>query len=471
MGGRNRRVALATICAAAALVLAVVYAARGDGPPPREVATGGIATLLPSFGAAQQTDPDGVVFDLETIRVYDLSLSEESLAKLNADPLAERYVPGSVSVDGETYANIGIRYKGYFGVLRQCFFTGENTCAKLAWKLKFSHYEPNQRYHGLKRLNFHPMSGDDAQMREILTYRTFRESGVVAPRSVYAELRLNGELLGLFTLTEDIDDRFIADRFGDTGLGVLYKEIWPSDLSILPSLVERLDQTIARGPNDDSGLRAFEADLQAARSADDPATVYAVLDTYIEDLDVVYRYLAADRLSDNWDGIVAWYCTPECFNHNFFWYERPRSDTFILIPWDVEQSWRGSSPIREYYGMPDWDELERGCETVTVFWQIEGRPPYCDPILHALATQGWARYIEASRVLIEDLVPLPTLREQVRTLAALIDGRVRADPNGPGYRAWQEAVRALDWEIEQRYQYIADKIAAWDANGMAPASG
>ena len=80
----------------------------------------------------------------------------------------------------------------------------------------------------MKRLNFHPMKDDEAQMREVLTYQLFRDAGVAAPRAVFARLELNGEPLGLFTLTEDIDDRFMADRFDDGGAGVLYKEVWPT---------------------------------------------------------------------------------------------------------------------------------------------------------------------------------------------------------------------------------------------------
>lgn len=462
---RSRWAALGAAIAVAALIAAFVYASAGDAPPPRMIrAAAGVAGNLADLDT--RSDPDGVVFDIETVRVYDIQLSEEHLQTLNRDPIAEQYVPGAVVVDGVRFDNIGVRYKGYFGVLRACFATGVNTCDKLSYKLKFDHYLPGQRYHGLKRLNFHPMSGDDAQMREILTYWTFRDAGVAAPRAVYAELRLNGEPLGLFTLTEDIDDRFIADRFDDVGLGVLTKEWWPASLDHLPNLVERPRDTIARGPSDLSGLRAFGAALNAAGS---PAETFAVLESYMHDLDQLYRYLAADRLTDNWDGIVAWYCTPECRNHNFFLYEHPATDAFTLIPWDTEHSWRGISPIREYYGMPDWDELHRGCETVTVFWNLEGRPPYCDQMLHALAMQGWERYIAASRWLLEEALPEPTLQARVNQLSRLIDPYVRADRNGPGALAWQEAVRDIRWEIGQRYDYIAEKIADWDRDERAPA--
>ena len=465
----NRRAAAAAIIALAVIVIAVVFAAIGDAPPPRTID----AADVPTLGAEQQrSDPNGIVFDLDTVRVYDIQLSESEQAKLDADPTAEQYVQGSVIIDGKTYSPIGVRYKGFFGVLRQCFFTGENTCPKLAWKLKFNHYDPGLRYYGLKRLNFHQMNGDEAQMREVLTYQVFRDAGVAAPRSVFAELRLNGEPLGLFTLTEDIDDRFIADRFRDGGKGVLYKEIWPGNIERLPAFSDSLEGAIARGPIDPSGLQAFSAALVEAEAADDPApAVFAVLEEYVQDMDALFRYLAADRLTDNWDGIVAWYCVPVCGNHNYFWYEDAFSGGFSLIPWDVEHSWRSPSPIREYYDMPDWDDLHRTCRLRKIFWDINGRAPHCNSVIHALVTQGWEPYIEASRWLMEDVITLEEMHARVDAIAALIEPHVVADENGPGELKWRAAVKLLHREIDDRWQYIADKILAWDENEETPADG
>ena len=233
---------------------------------------------------------------------------------------------------------------------------GQQVCDKLSWKLKFNHYDPALRYHGLKRLNFHSMNSDETQMREVLSYQVFRDAGVVAPRAVHALLELNGEPLGLFALVEDIDDRFIADRFRDRGRGVLYKEIWPGNIESLWVFQENLEDAIARGPLDASGMREFSESFASAETNEQR---YDVLVDYLQDSDDLFNYLAADRLSDNWDGIVAWYCVPECGNHNYFWYQDALSGRYTLIPWDLENTWRSPSPIRRYFQMPDWDDVDR----------------------------------------------------------------------------------------------------------------
>ena len=458
----TRQTALVLSVAIATIVAAAVFAASAEPRPSSLPMTEAAQTI----GVEQQrSDPNGVVFDPSRIRSYQLELSDDALAQLNADPTAEQYVPGAVTIDGVRYEPVGIRYKGFFGVLRACFVQGRQVCPKLAWKVKFSHYDPSLRFHGLKRLNFHGMTGDEAQMREMLSYQVFRDAGVAAPRSVFAELTLNGESIGLFTLTEDIDDRFIADRFRDRGRGVLYKEIWPTTLQRLNAGDAPLEDSIARGPRDVSGIVQFSGALQMAESKADQ---YEALLEHLHAPDDLFNYLAADRLTDNWDGIVAWYCVPDCNNHNFFWYQDALSGRFTLIPWDVEHTWRSPSPIREYYDMPDWDELDRGCQLRKVFWNLDARAPYCDAVLYGLATLGWERYIEASRVLLRETLSLDQMHDRIDTIANLIEPYVREDDNGPGYLAWQEAVSLLHREVDDLWAYIDAKIDAWDRSGRAP---
>ena len=461
----NRRHALGLLTAAAVIAAAVVFATAGGAPAPRVPSEAAAATI----GVDQQrSDPSNVVFNQSTVRTYNIVISDEEFAKLKADPTAEVYVQAAVEIDGQRYEPIGARYKGFFGMLRFCFQNGRQTCAKLSWKLKFNHYDPTLRLHGLKRLNFHSMNSDETQMREVLSYQVFRDAGVAAPRAVHANLQLNGEPLGLYALVEDIDDRFIADRFRDRGRGVLYKEVWPGNVESLWVFQESLEDAIARGPLDASGMVAFSESFVAAESDQQR---YAVLLDHLQDSDDLFNYLAADRLSDNWDGIVAWYCVPECGNHNYFWYQDGLSGRYTLIPWDLENSWRSPSPIRTYFQMPDWDDTHRSCRRRAVFLDIPAVAPHCDPIIGALVTLGWERYIEASRELMRSTISLELMHERVDRLSTLLEPHVRADGKGPGLPAWREGVGRLYEEIDERWQYIDEKIDAWDAAGRAPGAG
>lgn len=421
-----------------------------------------------SFGVnLLRSDPRGYVFDDAVVRTYEIVLSDEAAARLKADPTAEEYVEGDVIIDGERHDGIGVRYKGFFGALRACFDAqGNQICPRLSYKLKFNEYDPDGRFHGLKRLNLQSMNGDETHMRERLSYEMFRSAGVAAPRSVYAYLIVNGEQLGVYTLTEDIDDRFIADRFGDRGEGILFKEIWPGNVRSGVPFASSIEEAVRRGP-DEPDLSRFEAFSDAITDAESEGEAWRALLDYVEE-DQIYRYMAADRLTDNWDGIVAWYCVPVCANHNYFWFEDARTGQITLIPWDVEQSWREPSPIRENYGMPDWDEPEKGCGRLKVFWNLDARAPYCDAIIGAIASEGWKGYIEASRRLIAEY-PEQRLHERADEIAAQYESAFADIPEASRpqalrswLRQWRDAVKRLHEEIGGRYAYIEKKIAAWD---------
>ena len=181
------------------------------------------------FGAnTERADPFDFVFDEGVIRTYDLTVADDDWTWLNEHPLDEEYVPGRLTFEGREYDDVGVRYKGFYGQLRFCFdAAGNQTCDKIALKLKFSEYDRRGRFYGLKRLNFHSMHEDDSQLREALAYRLYREAGVAAPRTAFAWVTVNGEPHGLFLVVENIDDRFVATHFRDGGNGKLYKEVWP----------------------------------------------------------------------------------------------------------------------------------------------------------------------------------------------------------------------------------------------------
>jgi hypothetical protein len=54
---------------------------------------------------------DTYLFDQSKLHTFDIELSEADLAILDADPVAEEYVPGTLRFENETIA-VGVRYKG-----------------------------------------------------------------------------------------------------------------------------------------------------------------------------------------------------------------------------------------------------------------------------------------------------------------------------------------------------------------------
>lgn len=193
----------------------------------------GLATTQAGLHPGLISGNTAELFDQETLRTYAFEVDPADLAFLDADPVAEEYVPAMLRVDGLAVGEVGLRYKGSIGAFVGCTESpvvlepgGAKTCTKLSMKAKVNWDGNGQEFYGVRRLQFHSQNLDQSHLRERLGYWMFSEMGVVAPRSVHATVTVNGEYVGLFALTENVDGRFVRDRFDD-GSGNLYKGDWP----------------------------------------------------------------------------------------------------------------------------------------------------------------------------------------------------------------------------------------------------
>ena len=394
-----------------------------------------------------------VIFDESVIRTYEVDVAEDDWQWLNDNATLEEYVPATVHFEGETYSQIGIRYKGGYGSLFTCFDSqGNRTCDKLSIKLAFDEYDPEGRFYGLRKVNFHSMEADPSHMHDAIVYKLFRDQDVPAPRTAFARLVVNGELLGLFAVVEQIDGRFTRARFPDGGEGNLYKEVWPEHTTEQPYL-DALETNEDEQPSADKMVRF----AQALADAGDEGFA-GVIEAWT-DPDQLVGYMAVARLVDHWDDIIAFYCAGgPCFNHNYYWYESTAEDRVWLIAWDVDHTFEEPSPVRTYFGMPDWDEVDADCTPRDIFLGIQGRAPACDPFIRGMVTQLWDRYAAASEALLAGDFAVDAMNARIDQLEALIADAVVEDPNGPSVSEWQSAVDALREIVVDKRAWVEAKL-------------
>ncbi len=65
---------------------------------------------------------------------------------------------------------------------------------------------------GMDSINLKAMWNDPSQMREALAWYMFEKAGVVAPKQTYAKLCFGDTYRGVFSVIEQIDETFVADR-------------------------------------------------------------------------------------------------------------------------------------------------------------------------------------------------------------------------------------------------------------------
>lgn len=431
------------------LITALVAGCSTETAPPAEEASAVTepdpepAPEPPPATIASPDDDASFLFETDSVRTFDLIVAPDDLASMNNDPVAEIYVPAMLKFEGEEYPNVGVRYKGSAGSFIGCTETmgfppsGPKTCIKLSLKVKINHADSGQKFHGLKKLQFHSMNSDDSLMRERLSYYLFRAMGIPAPRTVPIKVLVNGELAGLFLLVEQIDGRFTRSRFGDGGKGNLYKEIWPihqDDELYLNALETNEDEN----PSVEK-MQRLRAELENPSKAER----VAVSDAWI-DRAYLANYLAVDRTIRNDDGIMHWYCnielgqggnTGECGNHNYYWYEEEEKDRMWLIPWDTDLTFKQGGMV----ALPaPWDEEPNDCTPVS-FGPFGYLPSACDPLISA-----WATFQADYKAAIATLLEGPYAAGNVATLLDTWQAQI-SDIVEEAYLQDSEHLSTADW--------------------------
>lgn len=110
-----------------------------------------------------------------------------------------------VSINGITYKDAGIRYKGF-----SSWYVDE---AKAPFNIDLDYSVDNRNYQGFTKIKLGNVIHDPSFIRETLAYKIIGRYMPVS-RANYAEVYVNDTLLGLYTNVEAVDKRFIKDRFG-----------------------------------------------------------------------------------------------------------------------------------------------------------------------------------------------------------------------------------------------------------------
>ena len=250
--------------------------------------------------------------DWDFIRTQTRDLSANSGDKCMSGPFLSPFVykPATVTVNGQTLANVGVRKKGFLGSLDD---------TKPSLKIKFDKFTVGQELFGLERLTLNNDKSDPSHVRQCLAYGVFAAAGVPAPRCNVAHVTVNGQDLGVFTHLESIKKRFIARHFADKK-GRLFE-------GTLSDFCDKWLNTF-EGKTDDPDRSALLAMKTALEAPDDG--LEAALAPLV-DLAQFARFWAAEVLVQHGDGYAG-------NMNNFYLYEDPTDGRLHFIPWGVDNT-------------------------------------------------------------------------------------------------------------------------------------
>lgn len=245
------------------------------------------------------------------------------------------YVRATLHINDWTFPDVAVRYKGNGSYLRATRAGSE----KISLKVDLNKYVKGQSLAGLTTLNFQNNITDAGWMNEVLAYRLYRDAGALAPRTTYAQVYLTVEgqreshYLGLYSISENVDDNFFEERFG-TRKGAIFKPStqelftdWGPDWSAYDQSYDpKTDLTEAQKQ------RVIALGRLVSRASDEEFA--ATVGDYV-DLDSFARYFA----------VLAWLANHDSLlqnGQNFYTYLHPDTGRMHFIAWDQDFSFGNS---------------------------------------------------------------------------------------------------------------------------------
>jgi spore coat protein CotH len=296
----------------------------GSGEPKDDALDGGSTAAGDDAASDEPANAHAgdLVFDPSRVATIDLEISDGDLTILRAD--AEKafstqdftYVSARLTFDGVVYEQAGLRVKGNSSL---AMAQGD----AFPFKLDMNRYVSEQRLDGLTKINLHNNVNQPAAMNEYLSYGAFREFGVAASRTGWADITLNGQSLGLYTLVEQVNDKML-DRWYDDGSADLYKPEPPAgSLGYLGDAIGDFTDVGYEADND-TDHATF---LRMVKTIDeaDVSTWDAVID-----VESVLAYFAGNVALGNWDTYVS-------MSHNYYLFEATPG-RMVMLPWDMNLS-------------------------------------------------------------------------------------------------------------------------------------
>lgn len=236
---------------------------------------------------------------------------------------------GAVTFGGQRFDNVGIRYKGNGTIM------DARESAKKSFKVELDHFGGDGKFLGQKTINLHCGVTDPTKSRETLGYGLYRQAGVPASRTALAEVRLtvpgkfDNELLGVYTMVEQVGGKFLREHFGSDE-GLLMKPEGIRDFDDLgaywPAYEPRYQPK--REATDAEAARVI-ALSQLVHNADD-AEFEREIRGFL-DVDAYLRFLAVTAYVANSDSFFV-------LGHNYNLYLHPTTQQFHFIPWDLDRA-------------------------------------------------------------------------------------------------------------------------------------
>jgi spore coat protein CotH len=160
--------------------------------------------------AGVKSYPSAPLYDIGTLRTIFLQFEntdwEQELAAFNNTDVE---VPATAIVDGKTYRNVGVHFRGASSYM----MVPEGS--KRSLNLSFDFVDEQQLLDNYRTLNLLNVNGDPTFVRTIV-YSEIARQYIPAPKTNYMRVVINGESWGVYVNTQQFNKDFTRDYFKST---------------------------------------------------------------------------------------------------------------------------------------------------------------------------------------------------------------------------------------------------------------
>ncbi len=253
---------------------------------------------------------------------FQLNLSNPSV-------YPEVYRKCKVTWDGIVLDSCGFREKG------NASNSLTNFGKKKPFKISFNEFFSNQTLDGLKKINLNNFTNDPSLVHDMTSMKLFRDAGLVASRTSYTKLFVDGEYIGLYVVIENVDKTFLKLHYGGANNdGNLYKTDRGASVSLNFTGWESsgykdqgLKLTTNETTDDWSKIINFIYFLNYYEGSDFKQQLESNFDVH-----AYLKVLAIEKCIRSWDSYWGG-------GNNFYLYEHP-DGKYRWIPWDMNETFQ-----------------------------------------------------------------------------------------------------------------------------------
>lgn len=273
------------------------------------------------------------LYDESTVQEIQIVFAEDNWDELlDAEKAGDNNYTEAVSVtiNGTTFEQVGVKYKG------NSSYDADQT--KNPFHIELDTYV-DQNYEGYTDLKLSNVIFDPSFVREAVAYNILRNY-MHAPQANFANVYVNGELIGLYTNVESISKKFVNNHFGSND-NAFFSCSPPDGASPQSTSLPNLSYL---GTSSSSYEDAYEI---KSDDDDDPTVAEAHWNDLIEltnilnndidnienvlDIDRAIWMLAFDNVMVNLDSYIGQ------FKQNYYLYKNDY-DKFNAVVWDLNMS-------------------------------------------------------------------------------------------------------------------------------------